>query len=292
MTTSEHCYHGILMLLLAASVLGILWSIALISESSANIRERELDLYEADELAWNNTYLHQMKGIDVKVIKDGFLYNRHLNDIETSEILIGALETKLGLLVGSQSKKDSVLEAEIAEEKRKLEYLRAGLDDLRVPLNLAAPDAMNPENHLLNQLDSQGDIPEYEPYSFFTNEYAPLAKWEKSLPGAKEQYSEKPPFTIDNKEEFIEGTKVLKNILLEITEKGLLGAQQPQILTLPDVPMLKTHKLQQHQKPKARLKHCQSIHGDYLEKTRTCTQYLWAEEICLKISKSNITNKW
>ena len=85
---------------------------------------------------------------------------------------------------------------------------------------------------------------------------------------------------------------MLKNIMLEITEKGLLGAQQPQILTLPDVPMLKVHKLQQHQKAKARLKHCQSINGDYLEKTRTCTQYLWAEEICLKISKSNMTNKW
>jgi len=91
MTTSEHCYHAILMLVLAGSALGVIWSILLISEGSANIRERELDLYEADELAWNNTYLEQMKGININVIKDGFLYNRRLNDIETSEILIAAL---------------------------------------------------------------------------------------------------------------------------------------------------------------------------------------------------------
>jgi len=79
------------MLVLAGSALGVIWSILLISEGSANIRERELDLYEADELAWNNTYLEQMKGININVIKDGFLYNRRLNDIETSEILIAAL---------------------------------------------------------------------------------------------------------------------------------------------------------------------------------------------------------
>jgi hypothetical protein len=191
MTTSEQCYHGILMLVLAASVLGILCSLALIGEGSAHIRERELDMYEADELAWNNTYLAQMKGIEVNVIKDGFLYNRRLNDIETSELLVGALETKLGLLVGTQLRtQDLALEAEIAEEKRKLEYLRAGLQDLRVPLNLAAQDEANPENHLLNQYDSQGDIPEYEPYSLFTDVYAPLVAWGKSLPGVKEQYSE------------------------------------------------------------------------------------------------------
>jgi len=53
-------------------------------------------------------------------------------------------------------------------------------------MNPVEPDPMKPENHLLNQLDSQGDIPEYESYSLFTNVYAPLVKWEKSPPGAQE----------------------------------------------------------------------------------------------------------
>jgi len=40
--------------------------------------------------------------------------------------------------------------------------------------------------------------------------------------------------------------KVNKTILLEITEKDKSGIKKPQILTLPDVPMLKTHKMMLH----------------------------------------------
>jgi hypothetical protein len=67
-----------------------------------------------------------------------------------------------------------------------LAELRVGLDELRIPLNPAKQDAKNPENHLLNQLDTKGDIPEYEPYSLFTSMYAPLVKWEKSGSNSKE----------------------------------------------------------------------------------------------------------
>ena len=46
------------------------------------------------------------------------------------------------------------------------------------------------------------------------------------------------------------------------------------------------------QKPKRRKEHCHFVHGDYEEKTHMCTQYYWAEEMCVSISKNNITEKW
>lgn len=38
--------------------------------------------------------------------------------------------------------------------------------------------------------------------------------------------------------------------------------------------------------------HCNFIHGDYDEKTRLCTQYYWAEEMCVSIGKNNQTGEW
>jgi hypothetical protein len=75
MKTSEHFYHAILMLVQCCSGLGIIWSILLINEGGAKIREQELEMFEGDELAWNNTYMNQIKGIEINIIKDGFLYN-------------------------------------------------------------------------------------------------------------------------------------------------------------------------------------------------------------------------
>ena len=57
MTTSEHCYYACLMLILSVSALAFIWSILAIRDASDNVREHELELYEADEKAWNDTYL-------------------------------------------------------------------------------------------------------------------------------------------------------------------------------------------------------------------------------------------
>jgi len=62
------------MLVISASVLGVIWSIISLNDASLNIREKDLGLYEADELLWNSTYLEQMKGININIIKDGSLY--------------------------------------------------------------------------------------------------------------------------------------------------------------------------------------------------------------------------
>jgi hypothetical protein len=74
MTTSEHCFYAIVVLILTGSAFGVIWSIITIREGGQNIREQELDLFEADELAWNNTYLDQIKGINMNIIKDEDLY--------------------------------------------------------------------------------------------------------------------------------------------------------------------------------------------------------------------------
>ena len=83
MTTSEHCFYSLSMLVLTASLLGLIWSIISINDAGHMERETELSMYEKDELAWNNTYLEQMKGINVNIINDGELYSQQLSTINT-----------------------------------------------------------------------------------------------------------------------------------------------------------------------------------------------------------------
>jgi hypothetical protein len=71
------------MLVLTASLLGLIWSIISINDAGHMERETELSMYEKDELKWNNTYLEQMKGINVNIINDGELYSQQLSTITT-----------------------------------------------------------------------------------------------------------------------------------------------------------------------------------------------------------------
>ena len=87
-------------------------------------------------------------------------------------------------------------------------------------MNPKVYDSQIPESHLLNRFDTQGDIPEYEPYSLFTDGYSPMINWQKNPSDSKESFAIKPPFKIENKQEFIDMSKTNKTILLEITEKG------------------------------------------------------------------------
>lgn len=73
---------------------------------------------------------------------------------------------------------------------------------------------------MLNRLDAQGGIPEYEPYSLFTDKYSPMINWQKNPSNSKDSFGKKPPFKIDNKQQFIDMSNINKTILLEITEKG------------------------------------------------------------------------
>ena len=91
MTSSEHCYYACLMLVVTGSALGIVWSIIAIGDANDGIREKELKMYEADELAWNNTYLQQIKSININIIKNGEFYKEQVSQIETQQSKINAL---------------------------------------------------------------------------------------------------------------------------------------------------------------------------------------------------------
>ena len=122
MTQSETCYYALLSVVLSVSVLGIIWSTLLIYESNLNIREHWLQIFNQDEAKWNQTYLNQMKSININIITDGYLYNRHLNAIETEEIYVKAIRDKNGDV------------AKINESLKKIEYLKEGLGQLKIPL--------------------------------------------------------------------------------------------------------------------------------------------------------------
>ena len=65
----------------------------------------------------------------------------------------------------------------------------------------------------------------------------------------------KPPFKIQDKQEFIDISKINKTILLEITEKDKKAAK-PQLLPLPSIQLLKLHKMHMYANPTARIKKC------------------------------------
>lgn len=64
----------------------------------------------------------------------------------------------------------------------------------------------------------------------------------------------KPPFNISDKEEFIDLAKINKTILLEISEKG--KNTKPQILPVPEIQLLKLHKMTMFANPTMRIKNC------------------------------------
>ena len=58
------------MVILLFAFTGVIYSSHLIASSGENKRENVVDAYEKDEVEWNTTYLEQMKGIQISVIKD------------------------------------------------------------------------------------------------------------------------------------------------------------------------------------------------------------------------------
>ena len=41
----------------------------MINESSYNIREKREEIYKDDEIKWNNTYLNQLKNLNISIIE-------------------------------------------------------------------------------------------------------------------------------------------------------------------------------------------------------------------------------
>ena len=58
------------MLILLFAFTGVIYSSHVIASSGDNKRENVVDLYEKDEVEWNTTYLQEMKGIEISIIKD------------------------------------------------------------------------------------------------------------------------------------------------------------------------------------------------------------------------------
>ena len=115
MTSSEHCYYACLMLVVTGSALGIIWSIISIGDANDGIREKELKLYEADELGWNNTYLQQIKSININIIKNGDFYKEQMSEIEKQQSKINSLPNSTSI-------------SDLEFETKRLVYLQNGLD--------------------------------------------------------------------------------------------------------------------------------------------------------------------
>lgn len=87
-SVQEKCEMLGLAILFMACLFGIIYSCLLISMSKQHLRESEIEEFEQVEKLWSQTYLEEMKSINVSIIHDVDLYEDSIREIRNQEILV------------------------------------------------------------------------------------------------------------------------------------------------------------------------------------------------------------
>lgn len=141
---------------------------------------------------------------------------------------------------------------------------------------------------MLNDEDRYGHLPEFEPFTLYTDQYRPLDKLQFEGRSAKATLLVSDELISDT-EEYQGLATQNQTIVLEI-----IDGDNKQVLRITDFAPLevKQNAFGSSKKGKKAIDKCFDYHGQYIEDGHKCNKYYWVHEMCIAVAKYPGSGKW